>query len=127
MEAYILQGTEDTPEVNLDPANSKFMFAGNSLPENAVSFYEPILAWIEDYGASPNSETTVEVKMNYFNTSSSKLLLDVLFAFAELSENGHQVKVQWYYQEEDEDMEEAGTQYEEIVEVPFEHFSYEEY
>ena len=124
MEPIIIEAGRDTPGVILDPANNKFEMNGKSLPEDVASFYDPILAWIEEYGSNPNDETLFEMKMNYFNTASSKMLLDILFALEELAEDGNNVKIHWHYKENDEDMKEAGEEYEEIVEVPFEHFSY---
>ena len=124
MEAIIIELGRDTPGVTLDPNNNKFEMTGKSLPEDVASFYDPILAWIEDYSASPNEETVFEMKMNYFNTASSKMLLDILFALEELAEAGNKVKIHWHYKENDEDMMEAGEEYADIVEVPFEHFPY---
>ena len=59
-----------------------------------------------------------------FNTASSKLLLDILMILEEMKDNGHDVLIKWHYPEEDEDMEEAGEEYADIVEVPFEQVSY---
>ena len=125
MEAIIIEATRDTPGVILDPANNKFEMNGKSLPEDVGSFYDPILAWFEEYAENPNDETLFEMKMSYFNTASSKMLLDILFALEELAEGGNNVKVHWHYKENDEDMKDAGEEYADIVEIPFEHFSYE--
>lgn len=123
MEAFIIGATRDTPGVILDPASNKFEMNGKSLPEDVASFYDPILAWIEEYADSPSAETIFEMKMNYFNTASSKMLLDILFALEEIAEAGNSVIIHWYYKENDEDMKEAGEEYAEIVEIPFEHFT----
>jgi hypothetical protein len=58
--------------------------------------------------------------MNYFNTASSKLLLDILIALETMYENGKDIVVHWFYDEDDEDMLEAGEEYADIVDVPFE-------
>lgn len=125
MNAYIVEATRDTPGVILDPANNKFEMNGKSLPEDVSAFYDPILDWVGGYAESPNEKTTFEMKMNYFNTASSKMLLDLLFALEEMAEEGNAVQIHWHYKENDEDMKEAGEEYEDIVEIPFEHFSYE--
>ena len=124
MSAIIIEATRDTPGVILDPANNKFEMNGKSLPEDVGSFYDPILEWLENYSESPNEETLFEMKMNYFNTASSKMLLDILFALEEMAEDGKNIKIHWHYKENDEDMKEAGEEYADIVEIPFEHFSY---
>ena len=95
------------------------------LPEDVKTFYTPIHKWLEQYGADPNPETVFEFRMEYFNSSSSKQILDIMSELEKIVLNGHDVKVKWYFQEDDEDMEEAGESYGEIVEVPIEIISYE--
>lgn len=124
MDSIKLKGTDDTPSVILDKENGIFEIAGRSLPEDVNAFYEPILDWLADYAESPNSETVVTFKLVYFNTASSKLILDILLKFEEISESGSEVLIKWYFPEDDEDMEEAGEEYSEIVEIPFEQISY---
>lgn len=124
MEAIKLQGTDDTPSVILDKAKGIFEFSGRSLPEDVNAFYEPILEWLSEYSESPNSETSVTFKLVYFNTASSKLILDILLKFEEIGEAGSNVQINWYYPEDDEDMEEAGDEYSDIVEVPIKKIPY---
>ncbi len=120
MEAIKINGTDDTPNVILDAKNNIFEFTGRSMPEDVVAFYEPILKWLEEYGESPNNKTNVVFKLEYFNTASSKILLDILMKLENITENGNEVVVQWFYDEEDEDMMEAGEEYSEIVDISFE-------
>ncbi len=122
-----IQGTDDTPKVILAPNDSTpiFEISGRSLPEDVVAFYEPILEWLDEYAQSPMEKTIFNFKLEYFNTASSKLLLDVLLKLEDLYDDGHDVLVKWYYPEDDEDMEEAGEEYADIVEVPFEQVSYD--
>lgn len=124
MEAIKLQGTDDTPTVILDKANALFEFSGRSLPEDVNSFYEPILDWLSDYAEAPNSETSVIFKLVYFNTASSKLILDILLKFEEIGEAGSNVQINWYYPDDDEDMEEAGDEYSDIVDIPIKKIPY---
>ena len=124
MTAIIIEETRDTPGVILDAASNKFELNGKSLPEDVSSFYDPILEWLENYAKSPNKETLFEMKMTYFNTASSKMLMDILFSLEEMSEDGNNIKIHWYYKEKDEDMKEAGEEYADIVEIPFDYFPY---
>ncbi|MFQ3579957.1 MAG: DUF1987 domain-containing protein [Bacteroidales bacterium] len=124
MEPIKLQGTDDTPSVILDKANGIFEFSGRSLPEDVNAFYEPILEWLSEYSESPNEQTVVNFKLVYFNTASSKLILDILMKFEEINEKGSDVLIRWFYPEDDEDMQEAGEEYADIVEIPFEQISY---
>jgi hypothetical protein len=115
MDILHLEGTADTPKIILDKANGIFEISGRSLPEDSVEFYRPVVEWIANYAKEPNATTSFCFKLEYFNTSSSKLILDVLSALEEIKG----MKIDWYYQEDDEDMEEAGKEFAELVEIPF--------
>ncbi len=126
MQVIRIEGTDDTPQVILDanPNNPIMEISGRSLPEDVVSFYEPILEWLEEYSESPLEKTILNIKLEYFNTASSKLLLDILLKLEDMADDGKDVLVRWHFPDDDEDMEEAGEEYEDIVEVPFEQVSY---
>ena len=124
MEPIKIAGTEDTPTVTLDKDKEILEISGRSLPEDVASFYDPILNWLDEYSQDPNDKTVFNFKLVYFNTASSKLLLDILMKLEELYESGKDVTVVWHYPEEDEDMQEAGEEYADIVDVPFQQVSY---
>lgn len=124
MELINIKGTDDTPNVILDKDNAQFEISGRSLPEDVNMFYEPILEWIDGYSEAPCDETIFNFKLEYFNTASSKIILDILLKFEEIVENDHKVVINWHYHEEEEDMLEAGEEYADIVEIPFEYIAY---
>ena len=97
--------------------------SGRSLPEDVNTFYEPVLSWLEDYSKEALDTTSFNFKLTYFNTASSKIILDILTQFEEMIEEGHKVLVKWHFPEEDEDMQEAGEEYADMVDVPFEMIS----
>jgi hypothetical protein len=124
METIKIQGSEDTPKIILDAGNEILEISGRSLPEDVSSFYEPVLNWLNEYAENPNKKTIFNFKLTYFNTASSKLLLDILMKLEEMHEKGQDVLIRWHYPEDDEDMAEAGEEYADIVDVPFEQVSY---
>ncbi|RLD61966.1 MAG: nuclear pore complex subunit [Bacteroidetes bacterium] len=124
MEKKIIEGTEDTPEIVLDKDNNIFKFAGKSLPEDVKEFYAPIMEWIDDYANNPNETTKVVFKMEYFNSASSKRIVDILTQFEEIKAKGANILVDWYYQDDDEDMQDAGEAFASIVDLPFNMISY---
>ena len=126
MDIIKIQGTDDTPSVILDAENEIYQLEGRSLPEDVISFYDPILDWLGDFAGSDKSSMVFGFKLEYFNTASSKLLLDILLKLEEMAENGKEILVKWYFPDDDEDMEEAGEEYADIVDVPFEQISYED-
>lgn len=123
-ETFYSEKTQSTPEVKLDKENGKMEFSGRSLPENVKEFYNPIIEWIDDYLKEPESSTRVIFNFEYFNTASSKMILDIIEKLSELNNNSD-LKVDWYYIEEDDDMLEAGEDYSDITEIPFNFISYE--
>ncbi len=124
MEKIIRKATDETPKVTLDAEEGIFELSGKSLPEDATEFYNPILDWLDVYGISPKKSTTVVFKMDYFNTASAKMVLDILMKLEEINEEKGGVNVEWHYLEDDEDMEEAGEEYADIVDIPFENIAY---
>jgi SiaC family regulatory phosphoprotein len=120
MEVINLEGTEDTPKIILDRNNGIFEISGRSLPEDSAEFYQPILDWLDEYGKNPNPETVFIFKLEYFNTASSKLILDILSKLETITNT----TINWYFHEDDEDMEEAGTEFSDLVELPFEFKTY---
>ena len=124
MEKIAIKGTDDTPGVILNKEENKFEFSGKSLPEDVNSFYGPVLKWIDEYSSSPNPKTEFNFMLTYFNTASSKVLLDILMKLEDVKSKGGEVQVKWNYPDDDEDMLEAGKEYADLVDVPFVFTSY---
>jgi hypothetical protein len=121
MTVYHVESTEDTPQVLLDPGAGIFRIVGNSYPENTSKFYVPVLDWMKDLIAShPAKPMVFEFSFDYFNTSSSKYILEILRLIQQYKELGNDVKVQWYFLEDDTDMQETGEDYQNTINVDFE-------
>ena len=119
MNSLIIPPTPKTPEVLFDAAQGKLIIAGRSIPENALDFFQPLKNWLMEYSSHPTQLTILDVKLEYFNTSSSKMLLDLMKVLERLYTEGSTVQINWFYEEEDEDMLEAGEDYQAIIRVPF--------
>ena len=124
MEVIKIMGTDDTPNVIFDADNDMFEISGRSLPEDVSAFYEPILSWLDEYAANAKDKSVFNFKLVYFNTASSKMILDILMKLEEIYESGKEVLIKWFYPEDDEDMQEAGEEYADIVDIPFEQVGY---
>lgn len=120
MEVIDWVSTEDTPKIVLDKSNGVFEISGRSLPEDSAEFYGPILDWLEAYSSQSNETTRFVFKLEYFNTASSKLILDILSKLEDIDG----ATILWYFHEDDEDMEEAGEEFSELVDAAFEFHSY---
>lgn len=124
METLRIEATDDSPQVLLDQEDNQFEISGKSLPEDVVDFYKPVMDWISSYKGKPNARTEFNLKMIYFNTASSKQIMDILMILEEMVVEGHDVVIRWHSNQSDEDMQEAGKEYEEMLEIPFEHLTY---
>lgn len=119
MEPLIINKSDDTPSIHFDKVAGKFELSGKSLPEDVSTFYAPVFAWIAEYAKDPNAESVFVFKMVYFNTASSKIILDILLRLEEIHNAGKKVSIDWCFDSDDEDMKEAGEEYSEIAELPF--------
>ena len=120
MSNLIIDESVKTPSVSLN-INGVLEIKGKSIPENSLEFYKPLYDWLDNYLKSPASKTELIVRLEYFNTSSSKCLLDIFRRLETLNTSGKSVvKVIWFYDTDDEDMMEAGDDYKALVKVPFE-------
>ncbi|HPM12905.1 MAG TPA: DUF1987 domain-containing protein [Bacteroidales bacterium] len=121
-----IEGSPKTPEINFNAESGVIEIKGRSIPENSIEFYKPMIDWLEEYATAPKTKTTVNIQLEYFNTSSSKCILDVFKKLEIISKNGNEVQVNWYYEEDDEDMLEAGEDYQSIIRIPFKMIEIEE-
>jgi hypothetical protein len=120
LEPLKIEPTHKTPKVYFDAQENIFEVSGRSIPEDSVGFFKRILDWIDEYGKSPNEKTQFKFELEYFNTSSSKNILELLKKLEKIHLDGHSVHITWYYDEDDEDMEETGEDYKALLEVPVE-------
>ena len=122
MDSIFIEGTPKTPNINFDNDKGSLLLKGRSIPENSIEFYKPLVDWLEAYSSSPKPKTVCDVQLEYFNTSSSKCLLDLFKKMEFMSKSGNEIIINWYYEEDDEDMLEAGEDYQSIINVPFQSF-----
>jgi hypothetical protein len=118
MDALVIEGKNDTPGVCLNELGA-LEITGRSYPEDAAVFYAPLLHWMTQYLQQQTKPTFLKLKLEYFNTSSSKQLFKLL-SLAENAKARIPVTVQWYYQTSDTDMKESGERFSKLVNLPFE-------
>jgi hypothetical protein len=107
MENLIIHTSPETPyfpRVNFNYETGVCEIIGESFMEETYKFYAPLMAWLEQYIAE-NKKVVFNIKLTYFNTSSSRSILDILDLLREYSEKGGDVEVFWYYDPNDPDME----------------------
>ncbi|MEZ4889694.1 MAG: DUF1987 domain-containing protein [Crocinitomicaceae bacterium] len=125
MKQFIVESSPSTPYISLNPDTGEMIIEGRAIPENADEFWNPIIHWFESYVHQPAANTVFKMKLEYFNTSSSKRILFLLYKLNTLVKEQNFASVQWYYREEDEEMFEVGNDYAYMVKVPFEFITFD--
>jgi hypothetical protein len=124
MKNLIYEATKKTPKIQFDCESGVFEISGRSIPENVFEFFKPVLDWLDTYTTTPLRKTVLKVYLEYYNTSSSKYLLDIFKKLEVIYREHHEVLIEWYYDAEeddaDDDMLKAGKYFSSILRVPFE-------
>jgi hypothetical protein len=116
METVTIESTKKTPKVILDPAG-KIRISGRSIPEDASKFFDSILNWVMEYLNQPSDSTVIDVELEYFNSGSAKFVMQILRELSELLHKGKELKVNWFYEEGDDDILERGEYYASILDL----------
>lgn len=119
METLYLEATKSTPEIYFDPATGVLSMSGESYPENSFEFFRPILSWLSRFSAVHPGPLTLNTNLSYLNTGSTKCMMDILDLLEESYQNGKDVSVNWYYDEENQRAFETAEEFKEEVTVPF--------
>ncbi len=109
MENLIIKAIEDaynTPAVNFNHQTGLCELSGESYIEETVTFYKPIMTWLEKYTSVIKKPLTFNFRLTYFNTSSSKSILNILKLLKGYEEADGQITVNWHFEEDDIDLEE---------------------
>ncbi len=119
MKQYSLTPSSKTPYVDFDYDKGTLQLKGRSIPEDSVEFYSPLKLWIEQYGSKPKPHTTVDLALEYFNTNSSKQIMEFFKKLEEIHKDGFtEMEVNWFYEENDIDMMETGEDFSLIFDLP---------
>lgn len=113
-----------TPLVDFK-TTGEMQLIGKSFPENPAEFYEPLLEWVVNLKKESPPRINMTVRLDYFNTSSSKLVLLLFKHLEDMHLAGKStIKIVWLYNRSDEDQFDSGIDYQSIIDVPFELVEY---
>ena len=126
MEKVFIEPTRTTPLVMFDPDEGLLEMKGRSSPENSIQFYQQILDCLDEFANTGGEAIVANMAFEYFNTSSSKCLFDVFKRLNKISETGRDITINWYFEEGDDDMMEAGEDYSDLLDLDFNFYEIEE-
>ena len=119
LESLVLTETKNTPSVHFNAKSGLLEITGRSIPEHPSEFYEKLITWLDIYVNEPHKHTLVRMRFDYFNTSSSKCILDMLKKVSKINQAEHTALVEWICEQQDEEMKEAGVDFMELIKIPF--------
>jgi len=112
--------TKNTPAIEFNDSTNILSIKGNSLPEDTYAFYKPVYDYIDNLMVWKQPAVTFDLHLDYFNTSSSKCILDIFKKLGQMNAAyGCMVKINWYYEEYNDDMLETAQAYEALIGIPF--------
>lgn len=124
MNDLVINGNKQKPDLIFSAITGDLKVSGQSLPENATLLYGPVLEWLEEYAQNPQERTVFSLKMKYYNTASSKMFFSIIKRLNLMHKGGPDVEIEWHYQEDDEDMLDAGEYFRDLVDIPFKFICY---
>lgn len=129
MKGLNIQAKEKSPKVIFDPEKKIFEMEGNSRPENVREFYYPIIDTLRKYFENVSDKQNLEsfnekpfnftFKLDYFNSASAKFISDILVIIKDFTDVKLKIKVNWYFEDGDDDMKEVGEDFSEMISLPF--------
>ncbi|OFX80150.1 MAG: hypothetical protein A2X12_01845 [Bacteroidetes bacterium GWE2_29_8] len=121
MNTLRIESTEISPKIVYDANKYHFEIIGESRPENVREFYDPVIEWMDNFINEINieKELNFDFKLEYFNSSSAKYILDILYKLTEYNAKGLIITINWYYEDGDDDMLEAGQEMSRMVSFKF--------
>ncbi len=121
MNELVLKATDTTLGIVLNKKDNIFKFEGRSRPENAVDYYQKVFDWVKEYAKDPLEKTVIDFKLDYFNSSSAKVFIQLLERFEKIHKTAGEILIKWHYLKGDDDILEVGEDFSELVDIPFEY------
>ncbi|NBC82678.1 MAG: DUF1987 domain-containing protein [Bacteroidetes bacterium] len=118
MESLRIEGLNTSPEVDFKP-EGKMLLKGRAIPENPIKMFEPMMNWVKDF---KGDNMVFDINLEYLNTGASLVLFDLLKAINDKATIKSK-KINWHYEEGDDDGFETGKLYEhQLKDLIFEYF-----
>ena len=128
MNSLVIEATEDSPAIVFEDSTNCLTISGESRPENAGKFFAPLINWISNFTETlrtqkeqrnENSTIAIIFKLDYFNSTSAKYIMDILLMIKKIADQGHTVNIEWHYDKRGDDMLDAGQEFSDMVGLKF--------
>ena len=105
-EIHILP-SDSTPEF-LFCSDGRFKIRGRGLYKTETESVGELINWIDGYLGDPAEITYVVIALEYLNSYSTTILVSILRRLNMVLLHSKKLVIQWYYEEDDEDLLERG-------------------
>jgi len=106
------------PAVHFSVESGVCEIVGGSYMGNPPVFYKPLYEWIQKF-VELEKPIMLNMRMEGFNTSTSKSLLEIFTLLKLLKDKGAEVTVRWFYDPENDDVKEEveDLEYEALLQI----------
>ncbi len=108
-------GQSFIPTVDFNSETGICELRGESHIEDASNFYKPLIKWLKDYTLEVNKPIIFNFKLRYFNTSSSKAMIEMLHILKKYEDNKGKLTVNWHIDSPEEDMQDEIEEVEDFM------------
>ncbi|MCA1961014.1 MAG: DUF1987 domain-containing protein [Desulfomonile sp.] len=118
MDNLVVEATKSSPYISFDAGKGLLEIKGKSYPENAAKFYSPVFDWLNEYLDTVTDQAIqVNLEIIYFNSSSSKVFLNLFDMLDRAVKNGKKITIDWRYHTENDTARECGEEFMEELEA----------
>ena len=119
MKSLEIKKTKQTPKISCNYELGKIEILGRSRPENTTEIYSQLHDWVSEYVKTPQPKTVVNLDFDYINSSSNKFFFSLLKKLEIIKDNGKEIKINWFYEESDEDIYLQGIDFSHLLDLEF--------
>jgi hypothetical protein len=117
---FYIAGTTSSPEIDFNVEEKKFIVRGRSMPNDAESFFNPILTWLRDNLKHQFLKANFDVALDYYNTGSFIRLMSMFNLLEELNGFDNELTIRWICESDDDDNIADGESFKDVLKIPFE-------
>jgi len=121
MDSFIKEGSKLIPSIDFNPESGEFKVSGRmvSVAGEGYEYFKPLMEWVNQYALNPAKKTTVDVDLEYCSSGGIMILYQIFKILDVVYKQGNEVETVWHYYLEDEDIEEKGSQFQDLIHFPF--------